>query len=109
MTLNQLPAFFGVFANGMAGAYLFVLLAKRVRRGGWLSAGCTAAFFAALAPLAAILNAQAHAPIASTGTCTSSSHLKSDGSPILSPASTSPFGDLPAKADATLAGFTISQ
>lgn len=63
MTLNQLPAFFGVFANGMAGAYLFVLLAKRVRRGGWLSAGCTAAFFAALAPLAAILNAQASAPV----------------------------------------------
>lgn len=28
MTLNQLIAFFGVFANGMAGAYLYVLLGR---------------------------------------------------------------------------------
>lgn len=52
-TVNQLPAFFGVFANGMAFAYLFVWLARRVKRnvelsllalaglilGGWLLVG----------------------------------------------------------------------
>lgn len=32
MTLNQLIAFFGVFANGMAGAYLYVLLGRTFRR-----------------------------------------------------------------------------
>jgi len=37
-TLNQLPAFFGVFANGMAFAFLFVLLAKKVKRSVQLSA-----------------------------------------------------------------------
>lgn len=53
VTVNQLPAFFGVFANGMAVAYLFVWLARRVKRnvelsllalaglilGGWLLVG----------------------------------------------------------------------
>ncbi|HWQ07219.1 MAG TPA: acyltransferase [Feifaniaceae bacterium] len=37
-TLNQLPAFLGVFANGMAVSYLFVLFAKRVKRSAQLSA-----------------------------------------------------------------------
>lgn len=38
VTLNQLPAFFGVFANGMAFAYLFTLLGKHVKRSPELSA-----------------------------------------------------------------------
>lgn len=37
-TLNQLPGFFGVFANGMAISYLYVLFAKRVKRSAQLSA-----------------------------------------------------------------------
>ena len=37
-TLNQLPAFFGVFANGMAFSYLFVLFAGKVKRSAQLSA-----------------------------------------------------------------------
>gem|GEM_PF-27584 len=37
VTLNQLPGFFGVFANGMAFAYLFVWIAKRTKRAAWLS------------------------------------------------------------------------
>ncbi len=37
-TLNQLPAFFGVFANGMAFSYLFVLLSRHVKRSMQLSA-----------------------------------------------------------------------
>lgn len=36
-TVNQLPAFFGVFANGMAFAYLFVWLSRRVKRNAELS------------------------------------------------------------------------
>ena len=31
LTLNQLPGFFGVFANGMASAYLYVYCAERIR------------------------------------------------------------------------------
>lgn len=42
MTLNQLIAFLGVFANGMAGAYLFVWLSKRLKRSALLSAISTA-------------------------------------------------------------------
>jgi len=38
MTVNQLPAFFGVFANGMAFAFLFVLFGKHARRSPQLSA-----------------------------------------------------------------------
>lgn len=38
VTLNQLPGFFGVFANGMAVSYLFVLFARRFRRSAQLSA-----------------------------------------------------------------------
>lgn len=36
-TVNQLPAFFGVFANGMAFAYLFVWLSRRIKRNAELS------------------------------------------------------------------------
>lgn len=36
-TVNQLPAFFGVFANGMAFAYLFVWFSRRVKRNAELS------------------------------------------------------------------------
>lgn len=63
MTLNQMVAFLGVFANGMGGAYLFVLLSKRVQRSGWLSAICSAAFLAGLVPLAAVMNGAARAPV----------------------------------------------
>ena len=38
VTLNQLPAFFGVFANGMALSYLFVLLSRHMKRSFWMSA-----------------------------------------------------------------------
>ncbi len=41
MGLNQLPAFFGVFANGMMASLLFVRLAARVQRGPWLAAAGT--------------------------------------------------------------------
>ena len=37
LTVNQLPAFFGVFANGMAFAYLFVLAGKHLKRSPQLS------------------------------------------------------------------------
>ncbi len=36
-TLNQLPAFFGVFANGMAAAFFYVWLAGKTKRSVWLS------------------------------------------------------------------------
>lgn len=38
LTVNQLPGFFGVFGNGMAMAYLFVLAGKHLRRSPQLSA-----------------------------------------------------------------------
>lgn len=38
LTVNQLPAFFGVFANGMAFAFLFVLTGKHLKRNAQLSA-----------------------------------------------------------------------
>jgi peptidoglycan/LPS O-acetylase OafA/YrhL len=37
-TVNQLPAFFGVFANGMAFSYLFVLLSRHAKRNAQMSA-----------------------------------------------------------------------
>ena len=37
-TVNQLPAFFGVFANGMAFAYCFVWLSRTIKRSAQLSA-----------------------------------------------------------------------
>ncbi len=38
LTVNQLPAFFGVFANGMAFAFLFALAGKHLKRSPQLSA-----------------------------------------------------------------------
>lgn len=38
LTVNQLPGFFGVFANGMAMAFLFVLAGKHLKRSPQLSA-----------------------------------------------------------------------
>ncbi len=38
LSVNQLPAFFGVFANGMAFAFLFVLAGKHLKRSPQLSA-----------------------------------------------------------------------
>lgn len=38
LTVNQLPGFFGVFGNGMAMAYLFVLAGKHLKRSPQLSA-----------------------------------------------------------------------
>lgn len=32
MTINQLPAFFSVYANGMIGAFIFVAIAKKLER-----------------------------------------------------------------------------
>ncbi len=32
MTINQLPAFFSVYANGMVGAFIFVAIAKKLER-----------------------------------------------------------------------------
>ncbi|MDO4573248.1 MAG: acyltransferase, partial [Clostridia bacterium] len=43
MTVNQLPAFFAVFANGMLAAYAWVWLSGRVERRAWLSALATLA------------------------------------------------------------------
>ena len=37
LTVNQLPGFFGVFANGMAMAYLFVLAGRHLKRSPQLS------------------------------------------------------------------------
>lgn len=39
--LNQLPGFFGVFANGMLAAYVYVLLCKTTTRKLWLSIPAT--------------------------------------------------------------------
>ena len=38
LTVNQLPGFFGVFANGMAASFLFVLAGKHLKRSPQLSA-----------------------------------------------------------------------
>ncbi len=37
MSVNQLPAFFAVFANGMLAAYIYVALSKRLQRRWWIS------------------------------------------------------------------------
>ncbi len=42
VTLNQLPGFFGVFANGMLAAYGFVWLSTRTGRKKWIAALSTA-------------------------------------------------------------------
>ncbi|MEN6419516.1 MAG: acyltransferase [Clostridiaceae bacterium] len=47
-TLNQLPGFFGVFANGMAVSYLYVLFARRVKRSAQLSAVALCALVAGI-------------------------------------------------------------
>ncbi|MEA4869849.1 MAG: acyltransferase [Christensenella sp.] len=57
LTVNQLPAFFGVFANGMAFAYLFVLFGKRVRRNAQLSVLSLAGLLAGFAVLFAMMRA----------------------------------------------------
>lgn len=41
MYINQLPAFMGVYANGMVGALLYVLTAKHCERGKGMAAACT--------------------------------------------------------------------
>ena len=46
LTVNQLPGFFGVFANGMAFAYLFVLAGRYLRRNVQLSALALVGLFA---------------------------------------------------------------
>lgn len=56
-TLNQLPAFFGVFANGMAFAYLFVLFAKRAKRSAQLSAVSLCALIAGIWLLVSMMKA----------------------------------------------------
>ena len=57
LTVNQLPAFFGVFANGMAFAYLFVLFGKQVRRNVQLSALSLVGLIAGFAILFAMMKA----------------------------------------------------
>jgi len=56
-TVNQLPAFFGVFANGMAFAFLFVLAGKYLRRSPQLSALALVAMIAGFVVLANMLKA----------------------------------------------------
>ncbi len=41
MKINQLPAFMGVYANGMLGAMIYVLLAKHTERSLGLTVTCT--------------------------------------------------------------------
>ena len=48
ITLNQLPAFFGVFANGMLAAYGFTLLAAKTPRRWWIAALATVAVMGSL-------------------------------------------------------------
>lgn len=61
MTLNQLIAFLGVFANGMAGAMLLVRLAERFRRTPRLCTAGTVGFFGAVLLLLRILRGAAAA------------------------------------------------
>ncbi len=50
MTINQLPAFMGVYAVGLVGACVYTLAAKHLRRRAWLSiiGICAAVAFAVL-------------------------------------------------------------
>ncbi len=57
VTVNQLPAFFGVFANGMAFSYLFVIFSRRVRRSPQLSALSLAGLIAGFALLFPMMQA----------------------------------------------------
>ena len=57
LTVNQLPAFFGVFANGMAFAYLFMLAGKHLRRSPQLSALALVALITAVVLLVQMMSA----------------------------------------------------
>ena len=57
LTVNQLPAFFGVFANGMAFAYLFTLAGKHLRRSPQLSALALCALIAGVVLLVQMMSA----------------------------------------------------
>ena len=57
LTVNQLPAFFGVFANGMAFAFLFVLAGKYLKRSPQLSTLALAGLVAGFALLFGIMQA----------------------------------------------------
>ena len=57
LTVNQLPAFFGVFANGMAFAYLFTLAGKHLRRSPQLSALALVALITAVVLLVQMMSA----------------------------------------------------
>ena len=57
VTVNQLPAFFGVFANGMAFAYLFTLFGRRVKRSPQLSVLALAGLIAGFAALFSLMKA----------------------------------------------------
>ena len=57
LTVNQLPAFFGVFANGMAFAFLFVLAGKHLKRSPQLSALALVGLIAGVALLVRMMQA----------------------------------------------------
>ncbi|NLI54792.1 MAG: acyltransferase [Clostridiales bacterium] len=57
LTVNQMPAFFGVFANGMAFAYLFTLLGRAVKRNVQLSALSLVGLIAGFALLFSLMKA----------------------------------------------------
>ena len=57
VTVNQLPGFFGVFANGMAFAYLFTIFGRRARRSPLLAALALAGLIAGFAILFAMMKA----------------------------------------------------
>ena len=57
LTVNQLPAFFGVFANGMAFAYLFTLAGKHLRRSPQLSALALSALIVGVVLLVQMMSA----------------------------------------------------
>ena len=59
--VNQLPSFFGVFANGMAASLVFTRIAKNCRRNRWLSAGCTLLAVASIFLLVRLLHLAAAA------------------------------------------------
>ncbi len=63
LTVNQLPGFFGVFANGMLGAYLFVALAKHQTRHAALSVSGTLVFVFSLFLLGFLLRGAAASAI----------------------------------------------
>ncbi len=57
LTVNQLPAFFGVFANGMAFAFLFVLAGKHLKRSPQLSTLALVGLIAGVALLVRMMQA----------------------------------------------------